>query len=103
MYKELQYSSSHLPRVRLQFKAQHKDTKIGRTALDICKALDIRKFLDLRKTLNIRRTFDIRKILLLLDDRSRTHEVSKAREDKAGGPVLDAEEVTVSPSTNAKA
>ena len=42
-----------------------------------------------------------------MNDRSRTYEVSKgreskAREDKAGGPVLDAEEVTVSPSTNAK-
>ena len=77
--------------------AQHQNTKTGRAGLD------------LRKTLNIRRTFDIcktpdvRKILLLLDDRSRTHEVSKEREDKAGGPVLDAEEVTVSPSTNAKA
>ena len=49
-----------------------------------------------------RKILDIRKILLLLDDRSRTYKVSKAREDKAGGPVLDAEKVTVLPSTNIK-
>ena len=91
VYTELQHSSSHLPRVRLQFKAQHKDTKTGRAIPDICRTLDIRK------------TPDLRKILLLLDDRNGTYEVSKAREDKAGGPVLDAEEVTVSPSTSVKA
>jgi hypothetical protein len=51
---------------------------------------------------NIRKALDIRKILLLLGGRSETHGVSKAREDKAGRPVLDAEEVTVLPSTNAK-
>ena len=66
-------------------------------------APDIRKTLDLRRTLNIRKVLDIRKVLLLLDDRSRTYEVSKVREDKACRPVLDAEEVTVSPSTNVKA
>ena len=57
---------------------------------------------DIRKNLNIRKTVDIRKILLPLDGRNGTYGVSKAREDKADGPVLDAEEVTVSPSTNAK-
>ena len=40
--------------------------------------------------------------LLLLDDRSRTYEVSKVREDKASRPILDAEEVTVLLSTNVK-
>ena len=52
---------------------------------------------------DIRKTLDIRKILLPLDGRNGTHRVSKIREDKADGPVLDAEEVTVSPSTNVKA
>jgi hypothetical protein len=42
-------------------------------------------------------------ILLLLDGRNRTHRVSKVREGKASGPVLDAEEVTILLSTNAKA
>jgi len=60
------------------------------------------KTLNLYKTVNIRKTSNIRKILLSLDGRSGTYGVSKAREDKAGRPVLDAEEVTVSPSTNAK-
>ena len=54
------------------------------------------------KTFNIRTIFNIRKILLPLDSRSGTYEVSKAREDKAKRPVLDAEEATVLPSTNAK-
>ena len=58
--------------------------KTGRTVLDPCKALDIRK------------------ILLLSDDRSGTYGGSQAHEDKTSGPVLDAEEVTVSLSTNAK-
>ena len=58
--------------------------KTGRTVLDPCKALDIRK------------------ILLLSDDRNRTHGVSEARKDKASRPVLDAEEVTILLSTNAK-
>ena len=61
------------------------------------------KTVDLRKALNIRKTVDIRKILLPLDGHSRTYGVSKARKDKANGPVLDAEEVTVSPSTSVKA
>ena len=60
------------------------------------RALDIYKVLDIYKALNLR------KILLLLDDRNGTHGVSKVREDKASGPVLDAEEVTVLPSSNAK-
>ena len=55
---------------------------------------------NIRKTFNLRKALDIRKILLLLDDRNGVSEVC---EDKASGPVLDAEEVTVSPSTNAKA
>ena len=66
------------------------------------RALDIRKILNIRKTLNPRKTPDIHRILPLLDDRNGTHGVGEAREDKAGRPVLDAEEVTVSPSTNAK-
>ena len=71
--------------------------KTGRTALDLRKTFNIRKTFDLRKAL------DIRKILLPLDGRSRTYEFSKVHEDKACRPVLDAEEVIVSPSTNAKA
>ena len=55
-----------------------------------------------RKTLDLYKTLDIRKVLLLLDDRNGTHGVGEAREDKASRPVLDAEEVTVLPSTNAK-
>ena len=55
-----------------------------------------------RKILDIRKTPDIRKILLPLDGLSGTHRVSKAREDRACRPVLDAEEVTVLLSTNAK-
>jgi len=51
---------------------------------------------------NIRRTPDIRKILLPLDGRNRIYGVSKAREDKASRPVLDAEEVTILLSTNTK-
>ena len=66
------------------------------------KTLDLRKALDIRKTLDLRKTPDIRKILLPLDSRNETHRVSKAREDKANRPVLDAEEVTVLPGTNAK-
>jgi hypothetical protein len=82
--------------------AQHQDTKTGGTAPDIRRTPDLRKTLDLRINLNLRKALDIRKILLPLDDRSRTYEVSKVREDKAYRPVLDAEEVTVSPSTNVK-
>jgi hypothetical protein len=66
------------------------------------RTLDIRKVLDIRKTLDLRKVLNIRKILLPVDGRNGTHGVSKVREDKAGGPVLDAEEVTVLPSTNAK-
>ena len=77
--------------------AQHQNTKTGGTAPDI------RRTPDLCITLNIRKVLDIRKILLHLDDRGGTYEVNKVREDKANGPVLDAEEVTVSPSTNVKA
>ena len=55
-----------------------------------------------RTALDLRRTLNIRKILLPLDGRSRTYKVSKVREDKACRPVLDTEEVTILPSTNAK-
>jgi hypothetical protein len=61
------------------------------------------KTVSLHKTLDIHKTPNIRKILLPLDGRNGTYEVSKVREDKAYRPVLDAEEVTVSLSTNAKA
>jgi hypothetical protein len=70
--------------------AQYRDTKTGRTALD------------LYKTLNIHKVLNIRKILPPLDGCSRTYRVSEVREDKAYRPILDAEEVTVLPSTNAK-
>ena len=81
-----------LTRKQAQLKdtAQNQDAKTGRTAPDI------------RKTLGLRKVLNIRKILPLLDDRNGTHGVSEARENKAGRPVLDAEEVTVSPSINAK-
>ena len=64
--------------------------------------LDIRRTPNLYKTSNIRKVLNIRKILLLLDDRSRTYKVSKVRKDKAYRPVLDAEEVTILLSINAK-
>ena len=70
--------------------AQHQDIKTGGIAPDI------------RRTPNLRKTSNIRKILLLLDNRSRTYEVSKVREDKAYRSVLDTEEVTVSLSINTK-
>ena len=67
------------------------------------KTFDLRKTLNIRGVLNIRKILDIRKILLPLDGRNRTHRVSKVRKDKASRPALDAEEVTVSPSTSIKA
>jgi hypothetical protein len=76
--------------------------KTSRIALDLRKTFDIRTIFNIRKTPNLRKALDIRKILPPLDGRSRTHGVSKAREDKAGGPVLDAEEVTILLSSNAK-
>ena len=51
---------------------------------------------------NLCRTLNICKILLPLNSRSGTHRVSKAREDKASRPVLNAEEVTILLSINAK-
>ena len=62
----------------------------------------LRRTFDIRTIFNIRKALDIRKVLLPLDGRGGTHGVSKVREDKACRPVLDAEEVTVLPSTNAK-
>ena len=66
------------------------------------KTLDLRKAVNIRKISNICKIPNIRKILLPLDGRSGTHRVSKAREDKAGGPILDIKEVTVLLSLNAK-
>jgi len=63
----------------------------------LCKTFDIRMIFNIRKAL------DIRKILLPLDGRSRMYKVNKVREDKACRPVLDAEEITVSPSMNVEA
>ena len=103
--------SSRRYQIRLQLKAQHKDTaqhqdtKTVRTAPELSllrKTFDIRTIFNIRKTFDLRKALDIRKILLLLDDRSRTYEVSKVREDKAERPVLDVEEATVLPSMNAK-
>ena len=77
--------------------AQHQDIKTGGTAPDI------RRTPDLRRTLNIRKALDTRKVLLPLDGRSGTYGVSKVRKDKASRPVLDAEEVTILPSTSIRA
>ena len=62
----------------------------------------LRKTFSIRTIFNIRKALDVRKILLPLDGRSRTYKVSKVREDKAYRPILDAEEVTILPSINAK-
>jgi hypothetical protein len=75
---------------------------LSHKTVDLRKAPDLRRTLNIHKALDLRKALDIRKILLPLDGRNGTHGVSKVREDKARGPVLDAEEVTVSPSTNAK-
>ena len=75
---------------------------LSRKTFSLRKTFDLHKALDIRKTLNLYKTFDIRKILLPLDGHSRTHGVSKAREDKAGRPILDIEEVTILLSTNTK-
>jgi len=74
--------------------------KTGRTVPELPLS---HKTPNLCKILNIRKTLNIRKILLPLVGRSRIYKVSKAREDKAGRPVLDAEEVTVLLSTSVKA
>jgi hypothetical protein len=79
--------------------------KTGRTAPELPlsrKTFDLRKTLDICSVLDIHKVLDIRKILLPLDDRNGTYGVSKVREDKASRPVLDAEEVTVLLSMNAK-
>ena len=79
--------------------------KTGRAAPELPllrRTFNIRRTPDLRKALDIRKVLNIRKVLLHLDGRNGTHGVSKVREDKACRPVLDAEEVTVSLSTNAK-
>ena len=61
---------------------------------------NIYKIPDLYRTLNIRKVLDIYKIILPVDECSRTYRVSK---DKTDGPVLDAEEVTVLLSISVKA
>jgi len=77
--------------------------KTGKIAPDLRKTVDLCKALNTYRILDIRKVPNIRKILLPLDGRNGTHRVSEAREDKAGGPVLDAEEVTVLLSINVKA
>ena len=57
------------------------------------------KTVNLYKTVNIYKTLNIRRVLLPLNSRNGTYKVS---EDKASGPVLDVEEVTILLSTNAK-
>jgi hypothetical protein len=80
--------SSRRYRIRLQLKAQHKDTaqyqdiKTSRTALNLRKTFNIRTTFDIRKTPDLRKALDIRRILLPLDGRSRTYRVSKVRKDK---------------------
>jgi len=76
-----------------------------RKTFDIRTIFNIRKTFDLRRTLNLREALNIRKILLPLDGHSGAHRVSRMARGlvQAGGPILDAEEVTVSPSTNIKA
>ena len=76
--------------------------KTGRIALNLRKTSDICTTFSIRKTPNLHKALNIRKILLPLDGLSGTHRVSKVREDKACIPVLDAEEVTILLSTNAK-
>jgi hypothetical protein len=74
----------------------------------LCKTFKLRKTFNIRiifniyKTFNLRKALNIRKILLPLDDRNGTYGVSEVHEDKAGRPVLDAEEVTILLSTNTK-
>ena len=70
--------------------------------LNICKALNIRKALNILKAPNICKAPNIYKILLPLDSRNGIYRVSKAREDKASGPVLDIEGVITLLSINAK-
>ena len=65
--------------------------------------LDLRKTLNLRRTLDIYKVLDIRRILPLLDNYNGIYRASKAREDKAGRPILNAEEITVSLNTSVKA
>jgi len=60
------------------------------------------KTINFYKTFNIYKTPIIYKILLFLDSCNEMHGVSKVREDKAGGPVLDIEEVTILLNINAK-
>ena len=61
------------------------------------------KAINFYKTLNVYKALNIYKILLPLDGHNKTHRVSKAREGRAGGLVLDIEKVTILLSTNVKA
>ena len=70
--------------------------KTGRIVLNLRKTLNLRKALDIRKVPNIR------KILLPLDGRNGIYRASKVYKDKANGPALDVEEVTILLSTNIK-
>ena len=97
--EEPQRNSGYLLRIGLRPKAQykdiaqHQDIRTGGTALKLPLSY---------KTINLYRTIDIRRTLLPLDGRNGTYKVSKVRKDKASGPVLDVEEVTVLLSSNAK-
>ena len=77
--------------------------KTGKTAPNLHKTVDLRKALNTHRILNIRKVSNIHKILLPLDSRNRTHGVSEVYKDKAGGPILDTEEVTILLSINIKA
>jgi hypothetical protein len=76
--------------------------KTGRIAPDIRRTPNPYKAPDIRMISNICKTPNIRKILLYLDGRNGIYRVSKVREGKASRPILDAEEVTVLLSLNAR-
>jgi hypothetical protein len=76
--------------------------KTGRAALNIYKTFDLHRTPNIRRAPDIRKAANIRKILVPLDSCNGTHGVSKVCKDKAGRPILDVEEVTISLSINAK-
>ena len=73
-----------------------------RKTFDTRTIFNIRKTPDLYRALDIRKVPNIRKILLPLDGRNGIYRASKVYKDKANGPALDAEEVTILLSTNIK-
>ena len=79
----------------------HKTVDLHKT-VNLCRICNLYKALDLCKALSIYRILNICKILLPLDGRNGIYRVSKVHKDKAGRPVLDIEEVTVSLSINVK-